>query len=123
MARSMSSLHISKRMWYTLCAVSVAFVALGLVIYAISDRKLCGYVASTHYSVRTRGQPAFLNLGHPYPNEDFTIVIWGSDRSKFSEAPEVLYRGKTICVRGSITKYRGKPEIVVHDPSQITITE
>ncbi len=119
----MSRLHLSKRTWYMLCAIGVASVVLGCIFYGISHRKVCGYVASAHYSVRTRGQPTFLNLGHPYPHEDFTVVIWGPDRSRFSAAPEVLYRGKKICVTGRIVGYRGKPEIVVHDPSQIAIAE
>ena len=119
----MSRLHLSKRTRYTLCVISAAFVVLGFIFYGISHRKICGYVASTHYSIRTTGRPTFLNLGHPYPKEEFTIVIWGSDRNRFLAAPEVFYRGKKICVTGRIVEYRGKPEIVVHDPSQITIVE
>ena len=78
---------------------------------------VCGTVASAHYAPRSRGQPTFLNLGHAYPNEDFTAVIWGEDRTKFS-APEDL-EGQQICVTGPITLYRGKPEVILHDASQL----
>ncbi len=82
---------------------------------------VCGQVASATHAVRSKGQPTFLNLDESYPNQIFTVVIWGSDRGKFSEPTEKLYRGKTICVTGKITSYRGKPQIVVKDPKQIVV--
>ncbi len=82
---------------------------------------VCGVVASTKFSSQSKKQPTFINLDQPYPKQIFTIVIWGSDRGKFPEPPEDLYMGKKICVKGMIKAYRGKPEIIVNDPSQITI--
>jgi DNA/RNA endonuclease YhcR with UshA esterase domain len=52
------------------------------------------------------------------PKEDFTILIWGSARSKFG-APETKYKDAKVCVTGKITSYRGKPEIIATEPSQI----
>jgi hypothetical protein len=75
-------------------------------------------VASAHFANRTTGQPTFLNLAKPYPNQVFTAVIWGSDRSKFG-TPETSLNGKQVCVTGRIELYRGKPEIVVHDTNQL----
>ena len=79
---------------------------------------VCGTVVSTRYAVSTKGSPTFLNLDKAYPNQVFTIVIWGNDRSKFGR-PEVDYREKRICVTGKIAEYRGKPEIVADDPKQL----
>jgi hypothetical protein len=79
---------------------------------------VCGKVASAHYAASSRGKPTFINLDEPYPNQIFTIVIWGSDRPKFGE-PEVRYQGKRICVTGQIKEYRGVPEIVAYDSAQI----
>jgi len=79
---------------------------------------VCGTVASTRYAPSTRGQPTFLNLDRPYPNQIFTVLIWGKNRSKFG-TPEVDYRGKQVCVTGKITEYRGVPEIAADDPKQI----
>jgi DNA/RNA endonuclease YhcR with UshA esterase domain len=79
---------------------------------------VCGEVASTHYAASTKGQPTFLNLDKPYPNPVFTVLIWGSNRSKFG-TPENDYKGKHICVTGKITEYRGGPEIVADKPDQI----
>jgi micrococcal nuclease len=80
---------------------------------------VCGTVASAKWASGSRGSPTFLNLDEPYPNQIFTVVIWGSDRSKFGQ-PEKTYEGKRICVTGLIKSYRGQPEIAASNPSQIT---
>lgn len=79
---------------------------------------VCGTVVSTRYAASTRGQPTFLNVDKPYPNQLFTVVIWGNSRGKFG-APETAYKEKHICVTGEITEYRGKPEMIADDPKQI----
>jgi hypothetical protein len=79
---------------------------------------VCGTVASADYAARSRGQPTFLNLDKAYPNHVFTAVIWGTDRAKFG-TPEALL-GKQVCATGVIKIFRGKPEIILTDPSQLT---
>lgn len=81
---------------------------------------VCGSVAGTHYAASSRGRPTFINLDKPYPNQIFTVVIWGSDRTKF-DRPESEYQGKNICVTGKIKEYRGIPEIVASNPVQIKV--
>jgi hypothetical protein len=49
-----------------------------------------------HYAAKSRGNPTFINLDKPCPNEIFTVLIWGSDRPKFGD-PEESYRSKHIC--------------------------
>ena len=80
---------------------------------------VCGKVVSTRFASNSKGQPTFLNLDKPYPNEIFTILIWGENRSKF-ETPETRYNGNNVCVSGRISVYHGTPEIVATDPGQIT---
>jgi DNA/RNA endonuclease YhcR with UshA esterase domain len=80
---------------------------------------VCGLVASAHFADGSKGQPTFLNLGKAYPNQVFTAVIWGSDRSKFGSLERSL-DGKQVCVTGRIQLYRGKPEIVVRDKNQLS---
>src|ERR1700730_5091867 len=70
---------------------------------------VCGTVASTHFSARSRTQPTFLNFGKPYPNAPFGAVIFGADRGKFG-APETALNGKRVCVSGTIRLYQGNPE-------------
>jgi hypothetical protein len=81
---------------------------------------VCGQVVSTRYAGSTKGQPTFLNLDKPYPNQIFTVVIWGSNRDKFG-TPENGYKEKHICVTGKITEYRGVPEIVASNPQQLKV--
>ena len=81
---------------------------------------VCGVVASAHFAASTRGQPTFLNLDKGYPNQVFTLLIWGSDRAKFG-TPERDYEGKRICATGTIQEYRGLPEIIARSPNQIAV--
>jgi DNA/RNA endonuclease YhcR with UshA esterase domain len=80
---------------------------------------VCGLIASTKFADRSRGEPTFLNLGKAYPNQVFTAVIFGSDRGKFG-TPEISFQGKRVCVTGEIRSYRGKPEIILQDPKQLS---
>jgi DNA/RNA endonuclease YhcR with UshA esterase domain len=84
---------------------------------------VCGEVASTRYAPSANGEPTFLNLERPYPNQVFTALIWGEDRPRFGRAPEEHFRGRRICVTGKITEYRGTPQIVVRRPDQIEVVE
>jgi DNA/RNA endonuclease YhcR with UshA esterase domain len=81
---------------------------------------VCGGVVSARYAESSKSQPTFLNLDKPYPNHIFTVVIWGSNRSKFGK-PEDDFKGKKICVTGKITAYAGLPEIIADDPKQIAV--
>jgi len=79
---------------------------------------VCGKVVSTRYAESSRGSPTFLNFEQPYPNQIFTVVIWGADRSKFGD-PESAYRGKRVCVFGKISAYKGVPEVIASEATQI----
>lgn len=101
-----------------------------------------GYVESAYFAMRSKGQPTFLNLVCPErgvhaastsadqstrkrsedraPKRDLTVVIWGIDRARFPDAPEKRYLRKTIRVRGKLGSYRGKPQMEVTTPKQIT---
>lgn len=116
--------------------VSVALVLFGVSVAAQTDRitarqakdhvgeveTVCGEVVSTRYADRSKGQPTFLNLDKPYPNEIFTIVIWGSDRPKFG-TPESKYSEANVCITGKISSYRGTPEIAATEPNQIVLQQ
>jgi len=80
---------------------------------------VCGVVASARFSERSKSQPTFLNLGRPYPNQVFTVVIFGRDRVKFGTPESTLLR-KRICVTGPITLFQGRPETVISEPSQLS---
>jgi len=80
---------------------------------------VCGVVASTKFDAHLRSRPTFLDFGRPYPDQVFTAVIFGANRAKFG-TPETTLQGKHVCVSGSIREYRGRPEIILSDPGQLT---
>ena len=60
----------------------------------------------------------FLNMGGKYPNQAFTAFIPSSSAGQFSNPQQ--YEGRTVAVSGKIALYKGKPEIIVNSPSQIS---
>ena len=60
-----------------------------------------------------------IDVGGNHPHELLTLVIRGNDRKKFKTAPEVTFRGKSVCVTGKVVDYKVKPEIIITDPDQI----
>jgi hypothetical protein len=80
---------------------------------------VCGTVASTNFAQRAPGKPTFLDLDKPYPNETFTVLIWGEDRSRFG-TPESSFLQKQVCATGQIQLYQGRPQVIIHDPGQLT---
>jgi hypothetical protein len=65
----------------------------------------------------SKGGNTFLDFCEDYKNCPFTSVIFASDRNKFGDLGTL--QGRQIELRGSITSYQGRAEIVIHDPQQI----
>lgn len=80
---------------------------------------VCEKVFGSRYLERT--SLTVLYLGNEFPNHLLMVVIRGDDREKFKWKPESYFKGKRICVSGTVSEYGGKPRIVVTDPVQITI--
>ena len=85
-----------------------------------SNKTVCGPVAGATYTQRSSGQPTFINMDKPYPDHSFTIVIWGANRKYFNVPPERAYTNQRVCATGLIESYRGRPQIMVSGPAQIT---
>ena len=83
--------------------------------------EVCGPVANTSFRSDISGEPAFLNFDKPYPNQSFTVLIWGENRSLWPQPPEDMYEDLNICVTGIIKLHEGEPEIVVTLPGRIRI--
>jgi len=117
------------RIIFLFCVLSVsvivhaqATVKLDEVNKHIGDSvKVCGLVYDTYYAVRTDNTPTFLNIGAKYPNQLLTVVIWADVRKLLNNKPEEEYLNKKICVSGKIELYKGKPQIVIQKPSQISV--
>jgi len=92
-----------------------------------------GVVVGTYYAQKSKGKPTFLDFHDPYEGY-CKCVIWEEDREthesirgKFVKAfppnPETHFLNRRVKVKGTIGIYKGVPEIVLHDPSQIWIVE
>ena len=74
---------------------------------------VCGRIAETHTASTSRGTPTFIDFEKPYPNQTFTAVLWERDKAGVGNVPRV----GALCVKGTITEYRGRPQIVLHSRS------
>lgn len=63
----------------------------------------------------------FLNFDKNY-KKSFTAVIFVSDIENFPPNPEKYYLNKIVQVSGVIKEYKGKPEMILSDTSQIEVT-
>lgn len=118
-----SALPVSRCLWFALVvsAQGQEKLTAGEAKDHIGEKAtVCGIVVSSHYVVRSRGYPTFLNLDEPYTRQVLTMLIWSSHRPKFGD-PEAKYGNKKICVTGAIKSYRGVAEIVTSEPAQIEI--
>ncbi|RYG29811.1 MAG: hypothetical protein EOO01_37670 [Chitinophagaceae bacterium] len=81
-----------------------------------------GKIFGVRYLESAKNTPTFINVGGAFPNQLLTIVIWGDVRKKLSYAPEEEpYVNGFTKVSGRVELYRGKPQIVVTNPSQLSI--
>ena len=97
-------------------------IALEDVARHVGDSVMvCGKIFTSRYLPNANNKPTLMNMGAAYPNQLLTVVIYEQDRNNFDAGPEDFYRDKTICVRGRIELYNGKPQIIVHRKSQITV--
>ena len=77
-------------------------------------------IGGTIIVAEDKGNVIYLNFSRDY-KRDFKVVIFPDDAAGFPGPPEEMYRGRTVRVTGEITEYRGAPQIIVRQPSQIEI--
>jgi hypothetical protein len=65
----------------------------------------------------SRASNTFLDFCPDYRDCPFTSVIFSSDREKFGDVQTL--KGRQVEIRGSVTLYNGRAEIVLHGPDQI----
>jgi len=78
---------------------------------------VCGHIVGERTAEASKGRPTFLNLDQPYPHQQFTVLIWGSDLAAVGKIPQT----GSICAKGVIALYRGVPEIVVHSSTDLYV--
>jgi hypothetical protein len=62
-----------------------------------------------------------INFGGRYPNHAFTATIFKAKQPLFTGVKD--YEGKVVQVRGVVHLYRGKPEIVLEEPTQLRLPD
>lgn len=65
----------------------------------------------------SRSGNTFLDFCSDYRQCPFTTIIFASDRSHFGNLSAL--EGRKVEIRGEITSYKGRAEIIVHSPKQI----
>jgi len=102
--------------------VLTASLLAGETISPEQASKYVGKVASVRGVVSgvfvSRSETTFINFGKPYPDQPFTAVIFRSSSPRFPNASR--WEGKMITVTGAVRLYKGKPEIVLESPSQVS---
>jgi hypothetical protein len=67
----------------------------------------------------SRSGTMFLDFCEDYHNCPFTSVIFSSDKSKFGKLETLA--GRRVEIRGTLTEYQGRPEIIIRDPEQLRV--
>jgi hypothetical protein len=98
----------------TLAAQPVCYTPEQAAVHVGETACVDGLVTSAFWAQQSNGRPTFLDFG-----TSFTVVIWQEDRGKFNPPPETL-RGQRLRVQGRIETFRGKPQIIARNPSQLT---
>jgi DNA/RNA endonuclease YhcR with UshA esterase domain len=79
-----------------------------------------GKVYGIKYLEQAKGAPTLINLGAAFPNQLLTVVIFGEDRKRLALEPEKRFADALVSVSGKVELFKGKPQIVITDNSQIT---
>ena len=76
-------------------------------------------VTGTVVQVSIRPTVAILDFDKPYPDTPFTAVIFEANIGQFGDLQKL--RGRSVEVSGTVTEYRGKPEIILETTNQLKL--
>jgi DNA/RNA endonuclease YhcR with UshA esterase domain len=71
--------------------------------------------------VSVRPTITILDLDQPYPNTLFTAVVFPENASQFGDLQR--FKNQNVEISGTVTEYRGKPEVILETPGQIKALE
>jgi len=81
---------------------------------------VCGVIATASYLKDSRGGPTYLNFDKPYPEHDFSAILFHKNRKNFEIKPETL-AGYKACVYGKVKIYKGKAQIELVKENQLSV--
>lgn len=84
---------------------------------------VCGKIYGGRFFENGKNQPTLLNMGDKFPNNPLTVVIYGEMRTKLGYKPEEKFLDKELCLIGTVTLYKEKPQIVIEEATQILSKE
>lgn len=70
-------------------------------------------------AVSVRPTVAILDFDKPYPNSPFTAVIFPENVGQFGDLQK--FNNQNVEISGTITEYRGKPEIILESTNQVKV--
>jgi len=129
--KTRSELSSARIMWGALVRCVVLW-AVALALMAAADQKdythlvgqsarICGRVVT--YMDEGKECGVRLDLGRPYWNPAFYVVVPANARAQFTPPPEDAFLFQDICVTGLVEAGRkGVPHIVAQSPSQFELT-
>jgi hypothetical protein len=112
------------------CSQAVALAALICLSLGAADTAIAPAVANLYVgehrviegpvtAARRDGNTVHLDLGTSPQDLAVSLVI--GVLSHFPDVPEQYYLGKTVRVSGQIQSFRGVPEVILHDASEIEV--
>jgi hypothetical protein len=82
------------------------------------------HITAVKYFPKVKGEPTLIYLGNPYPNPLITLIIAQDVRNKIKlNLSEDSINGKMVHVKGRVEASKGKPIIVIRNPSQLQIVD
>lgn len=85
-----------------------------------STLTICGPVADAQYLERSN-RLTLLNFDKPFPDHTFTAVVLVSVRSQMRIPPEKAFLNKEVCVKGTVTKLRDQPAVMIASLDQVWV--
>lgn len=82
---------------------------------------VCGKIFGGKYFDRSEKKITLLNMGAAYPKSPLTIVVNEEHRKNFKTVPEELYNNKTVCIKGVVKEFKGKPQIFIQSEEDVTV--
>ncbi len=79
---------------------------------------VCGKIYGGKY-FEAGNKMTLLNMGAAFPKSPLTIVINADDRKNFKNPPEDFYSNKTVCIKGVVKEYKGKPQIFIQSEEDL----
>jgi DNA/RNA endonuclease YhcR with UshA esterase domain len=102
----------------------VLFIATGAQAETITPQDASSYVGRSvivegvvRQVSTSRSGTTFINFGGRYPNHVFYAVIFKKYSNRFSNVRS--YDGKIVAISGTVSLYKGMPQIILSSPSQI----